>query len=389
MKTAIVYHFFPHYREGVLRELERHSEHQFVLAGDRDTTDSTIRAARTPASMEYVVCPCRPLPGGATWQSGLIQLARRPDIDTIIYLGCPEFASTWVSAAVARLSGKRVLYWTHGWTRRDKFFRSLAKRAFFRLAHSLLLYGNIAKKLGMECRFPEERMHVIYNSLNYDQQSRIRDGIGPEELRNVRRYLFPDPTDPILICTARLTAACRFDLLLNAQRLLLAQGHPVNVLLVGDGPERARLQDAAKDLGWRVRFYGECYDEPLLARLIMAADATVSPGKVGLTAIHSMAYGRPVITHQNFDRQGPEVEAIVPGRTGDLFCEGDVWDLAEAIHRWTPAAAPAAQVRADCIRIVERFYNPSYQRRAIDRALNGERAPKSAAITHALLESQS
>ena len=44
-------------------------------------------------------------------------------------------------------------------------------------------------------------------------------------------------------------------------------------------------------------------------------DITVSPDKVGLTAIHSMAYGRPVITHDNMDRQGPEVEAVIPGRT--------------------------------------------------------------------------
>ncbi len=388
MKAAIVYHFFPHYREGVLDELARHSEHQFVLAGDRGTTDSTIRAAHPPQAMEYIVCPCRNLPGGATWQSGLIGLARRRDLDSIIYLGCPEFASTWVSAAVARLSGKRVLFWTHGWTRRDKCIRSLVKCAFYRLAHSLLLYGNIAKKLGRECGFPEDRMHVIYNSLNYREQARIRDGVGPEELANIRRGLFPDASDPILICTARLTQSCRFDLLLNAQRLLLAQGHPVNVLLVGDGPERRNLEESVKDLGARVRFYGECYDERTLARLIMAADATVSPGKVGLTAIHSLAYGRPVITHNNFDHQGPEVEAVVPGRTGDLFREGDVWDLVEAIHLWAPAVVPAAQVRADCIRIVEQFYNPAYQRRAIDRAINGECAPQSAAVTHALVESQ-
>ena len=389
MKTAIVYHFFPHYREGVLEELQRHSEHEFVLVGDRISTDATIRAAEPPQGMEYVVSPCRSLPGGATWQSGLIGLALRRDLDTIIYLGCPEFASTWISAAVARLAGKRVLYWTHGWTRRDKFLRSIVKRAFFSLAHSLLLYGNIARKLGLECGVREDRMHVIYNSLNYGEQARIRETVTAADAAAIRRELFPGSENPMLICTARLTQACRFDLLLNAQRLLAAQGHPVNVLLVGDGPERAALQDAAKDLGPAVRFFGACYDEATLARLIMAADATVSPGKVGLTAIHSMAYGRPVITHNNLDRQGPEVEAVVPGRTGDLFCENDVWDLAEAIHRWTPAPQPAAQVRADCIRIVEQFYNPAYQRRAIDRAINGERALQSAAISHALIESQS
>jgi glycosyltransferase involved in cell wall biosynthesis len=42
-------------------------------------------------------------------------------------------------------------------------------------------------------------------------------------------------------------------------------------------------------------FYGESYNERELAPLIALADVCVSPGNVGLTAIHALTYGTPVI----------------------------------------------------------------------------------------------
>lgn len=64
------------------------------------------------------------------------------------------------------------------------------------------------------------------------------------------------------------------------------------------------------------------------------ADVCVSPGNVGLTAIHSLTYGCPVITHNNFPFQGPEFESIIQGKTGDFFQENDVNSLADTIQKW-------------------------------------------------------
>ena len=41
------------------------------------------------------------------------------------------------------------------------------------------------------------------------------------------------------------------------------------------------------------------------------SDLTVSPGNIGLTAIHSLSYGTPVCSHSNFNNQMPESEAII------------------------------------------------------------------------------
>ncbi len=69
----------------------------------------------------------------------------------------------------------------------------------------------------------------------------------------------------------------------------------------------------------RVNFFGASYDEELNYRLIACSDCCISPGEVGLTAIHSLMYGTPVITHNNFDQQMPEYEAIIPKYNGDYF----------------------------------------------------------------------
>jgi glycosyltransferase involved in cell wall biosynthesis len=371
MKAAIVYHFFPHYRAGVLRELLRSAEHEYLLVADDRSIEPTIKKWDLEDRSRFFLAPCRKLVSSFLLQSGLVQLSWRRDLQAVVYLGNPYFLSTWLSALLARLKGKRVLFWTHGWTRSESGPKAWLRHLFYKLADGLLLYGHIAKIAGIDRGFAPEKLHVIYNSLDYEAQKQVRERVDLSSLARLKADLFGDATRPMVICSARLTPFCRFDLLLEAQAKLKAAGHLVNVLLVGDGPERGSLETLAQKLDVPVKFYGACYDEALLARLTMASHVTVSPGKVGLTAMQSLAYGTPVITHDDFEAQMPEWEAILPGRTGGFFKRGDADDLARVIRRWTSSPQPDPQTRCECYRIVERFYNPAFQRRAIDRAVRG------------------
>jgi glycosyltransferase involved in cell wall biosynthesis len=286
-------------------------------------------------------------------------------------LGNPYYLSTWISAIAARLTGKRILFWTHGWTRKEAGPKAWIRKAFYKLSHGLLLYGHFGKMFGLAKGFRTDQLYVIYNSLDYEKQREIREHLPSESPILVKRELFKQPDWPMVICSARLTAECRFDLLLKAQAKLRDEGHPINVLLIGDGPRMSSLQLQASHLNLPVKFVGACYDERILARLTRAAHATVSPGKVGLTAMHSLAYGTPVITHDDGQAQMPEFEAIRPGRTGDFFRRDDVADLARVIRIWTSRDIPNPQTEADCYKIIDKFYNPAFQRRAIDRAVSG------------------
>lgn len=103
------------------------------------------------------------------------------------------------------------------------------------------------------------------------------------------------------------------------------------------GPEQDRLRSIANKLNLKVWFYGESYKEEELSNLIFNAELCVSPGNVGLTAMHSMAYGTPVITHDNFPNQMPEFEAIIPDKTGKFYKDGSIDSLAHTISEWHKA----------------------------------------------------
>ncbi len=95
----------------------------------------------------------------------------------------------------------------------------------------------------------------------------------------------------------------------------------------------------------------------------------ISPGNVGLTAMHSLVYGTPVITHNNFANQMPEFEAIIPGKTGDFFIEDNVDDLANVIEKWIKKPE-SQEISNNCFDIIDKYYNPNYQLSVIKGVIN-------------------
>jgi glycosyltransferase involved in cell wall biosynthesis len=225
--------------------------------------------------------------------------------------------------------------------------------------------------IGIKNGFSEDSLYVVYNSLDYETQKTIMAQVKEDRLKHIREEFFSHSDVPVLICTGRLNKSKGFEFLLNAMSELQDQGFRTCLLLVGDGPEWEPLAQIVSDLSLTVHFYGACYDENQLAELIMSANLTVAPGQVGLTAIHSLTYGIPVITHSDPANQGPEWEAIVPGKTGDLFRRGDVHDLASTIHKWCLHPWPDEDARRQCIAVIDHFYNPHFQRQVLNRAVAG------------------
>lgn len=372
LKAAMVYHFFAHYRGPVMRELLERGAHDYVLVGARrDPGDTGIIPWEVSEPARFEEAPARFWPFGILWQKGLIRLALRRDLDAIVFLGDPHYASTWVAAAVARLAGKRVVFWTIGWIREEEGPKAWVRVVFLRIAHSLLLYGHFSKMIGLAKGFRPERMHVVYNSLDYAEQKRQLARLPNGNRETVRRALFQEPERPLLICVTRLVKKRGLDLLLEAMVLLKAQGRPMNLLLVGDGPEREALARFASEQGLTVMFYGPCYEEQRLCELVTAAEATVAPGMIGLAAMQSLAYGTPVVTHNDPNKQAPEWEAVVPGLGGVFFRFGDAADLARAIAECVDTYPFGSAARAEADVVVKRFFNPPYQREIIDRAVAG------------------
>lgn len=365
-KVAVIYTHFPHYRAPVFDAMSQSMAYDYTFYYDPAGVENSIAGGKSASNHHpLTVIKWR----GFMWQRKAVSLARNPAFDGFIFLGNPFILSTWLAAIVARREGKPVFFWTHGWLRREGGAKAWLRRRFYRLADVLMVYGARARTIGEAEGFDPASIHVINNSLDYAAQKRAREAVLSGVVASPGQK-DPLPDNPYFLCVSRLAPLVELDLAIRAMTLL-----PCNVALVvvGAGPEHDSLRACADELDVDVIFLGEIYDEMRLARLFLGARAVVSPGKIGLLAMHAMAYGAPVITHDDFDRQMPESEAIEPGVTGAFFRRGDVSDLAAQMASFLDSVPDSSAVeirRTKAISRIEREYTPEVQVARITTALD-------------------
>lgn len=381
-KAAVVYHAFPHYREGVLLAMlaSRRVDYHF-LACDHDPRIADMKVFDGWPPGRFTAVPTshvsfhrsgyskHGIEGGPLWQKGLTRLALRRDLSAIVYLGDPYQLSTWVSATVARLTGKHVLFWTIGWLRPESGVKALVRVTFLKIAHTLLLYGSHARQMAIEKGWSPERVVVVSNSLAFDEIRKEKAATPADQGRRLRDEWFGEPDVPVAICISRLTVKRRLDLLVDAVARLQAQGTRVNVLLVGEGSSQEALEAQAKEQGVKVRLHGAAYSAAELARCYSASAVSVCPGISGLTGVQSLAFGVPVVTHGDPWAQSPEFEAIQPPVTGALFKHEDVESLAECMAPFVGSPTPSAETQQACWDCVRDRFDPAFQCDLIDTAV--------------------
>lgn len=158
-----------------------------------------------------------------------------------------------------------------------------------------------------------------------------------EEVAKRRRDTTVQLTHPFTIAfVGRLVPIKRLDLLFDAIALSRVNIPSLRCLIIGDGPERARLQNLTRRLGLTsdsgqsdtVQFLGLRRD---LAVLFEQVDALInSSDREGLpmSVLEAFAAALPVVA----TNVGGTAEVVITGRTGVLIPPGDVKALASAIQ---------------------------------------------------------
>lgn len=360
-RLCLIYNFAPKYREAIYKLIDSEYDCHWVFGNyNTDIKGLDLSVLKDVEEVDTVQ-----LFGNWTWRKNTLGLLKK--YDTFLNLGDVYCLSTWVLAFLAKFrKGKKVYFWSHGWYGRESFLKKLLKKAFFSLADGTFLYGNYAKKLMTENGFDENKLFVIHNSLDYGRQLELRNCISQSDIYQKH---FGNSYKTIIFI-GRLTETKRLDMLINAVSILHDKGEFYNVVLVGDGEKRESLENFAKAKSIPVWFYGACYDEKENAELIYNADLCVSPGNVGLTAIHTMMFGTPVITHSDFTNQVPEFETIRVGKTGAFFNSGSVESLVKAIGDWFGANGELREeVRKDCYHEIDNYWTPQFQMDVIKKVI--------------------
>lgn len=309
--------------------------------------------------------------GGFYWVKGMLNLLRR-DYDAYIMLGATRCLSLYVFLILKHIffHKKKVIFWSHGYYGKESWIqKNIFKRPLMRMADVLMLYGNYSRELMLKDGFKPERTLTIHNSLAYSKQLELRNSIKPSPIYSCH---FGNE-NPVLIFLGRLTAVKHLDMAVSAVAKLKEKGELYNLVFIGDGQEREKLERLVKDFDIedQVWFYGACYDEVKNAELVYNADLCIAPGNIGLTAMHSMMFGCPAITHDCFMWQMPEFESIKPYKTGNFFKYQDLDSLVEKISEWFLINGNRRDhIRKECYKEIDEQWNPEFQMKVIDRALS-------------------
>ena len=280
-------------------------------------------------------------------------------------MGEMNVLSNWIGAVICRILNKKVFFWGHGLYGNENFGKKYIRILFLKLADINILYENRSMNLMIKAGFDKSQMKVIFNSLNYDLQLKLFNELELSYEKGMSQFKNNLKT---IIFVGRLTKMKNIKLLINTVNLINTESPRVNLLIVGDGPEKLDLEKYAKrHLSSKTfKFIGSIYDEKKLSKYFYASSLTVSPGNIGLTAIHSLSYGTPVASHDNLKNQMPEVESIIDGDNGFLFKENDQKDLAHKLLCWILKKEPKKRVVR---KIIDEKYNQYFQKKIMDELI--------------------
>lgn len=154
--------------------------------------------------------------------------------------------------------------------------------------------------------------------------------------------------EALLVLCSRLSVEKRPGMALDALEALRGRGVPAVLVVAGDGPLRARLEQRARERRLPVTFLGHLADRAALAALQATADVCLAPGPCetfGLAALEALACGTPVVASASSAL--PEIvggAGTVATDSGDAFATA----VQRLLARPERSRKQAARARAEC-----------------------------------------
>ena len=285
----------------------------------------------TPTS-PYYIC----------WQRGFLSWLEDWQPEALVVEANPRYPMTRPAVRWMHEHGRKVLGWGLGAPRlvgRLAELRSWERMSFLRSLDGVIAYSQRGAEEYCALGLPAKRVFVASNAVE------PRPKLPPQE-----RSLHFDRI-PCVLFIGRLQERKRVDLLLQASASLPDEMQP-RLVIVGDGPARAGLEDLAHKIYSQAEFTGARHGAEL-EPYFDQADLFVLPGTGGLAVQQAMAHGLPVIVAQGDGTQ----DDLVRAENGWQIQPDDLQALHAALLVALSSAERLRQMGRESYRIVDEDVN--------------------------------
>jgi glycosyltransferase involved in cell wall biosynthesis len=277
-----------------------------VLAGEARAAES-ITPGQLQAAQQFHAHNVHLLRGPLylCYQRGLIKWLQEWNPDALIVEANPRYLATGAAVSWMHAKGRKVIGWGLGAPQFAGVGGSLRRKRWVRFLcqfETLIAYSRRGAEEYTALGFPREKIFVAPNAA----APRPTDVPASKPSRVER---------PSVLFVGRLQARKRVDALLRACAAMPAPRPQLTI--VGDGPERERLEAIAQRVYRDAQFAGAKHGEELKPYFAQA-DVFVLPGTGGLAIQEAMANGLPVIVAKG------------DGTQDDLVRDENGWQIAPA-----------------------------------------------------------
>jgi glycosyltransferase involved in cell wall biosynthesis len=258
-----------------------------------------------------------------SWRARDIELVWQPcferaaQSDLVIVQQENKLLLNYLLLATRRLTKTRVAFWGHGVNcqspdprrLRERWKRLLVETPDWWFAYT----GWTAMRL-RQAGVPPQRITDVQNATDTEALAATRDALSAEHLLERRRTLSLGDGPTGVYCGS-LYDLKMIDFLLDAAHRIRRRAPGFDLIVIGDGPDRDKVDRAAKDAPW-IHVTGALFGEELATHLALG-DALLNPGLVGLSIVDGFVFGLPMFT-TDCGVHSPEIAYLEPGRNGEM-----------------------------------------------------------------------
>ena len=263
---------------------------------------------------------------GAQWNG-----AKKGSCDVLVLSWDAQYLSLIPALLRARFNRIKTILWGHGYSKCESPVRKTIRDTIGRLADGLLFYDANTARSFLSAGWSKERIYTAPNSLDQADIQCARQWWQdrPEQLKAFQtEHGLRGGKNIIYI--GRIYEENRLDILIQALQKVKHKLPDVQLLVIGNVNETAReLQQLAVAHGVTdcIRWLGPVYAEERIAPFMLSSQLFCYPANIGLSIMHAMGYGLPVVTGDHIASHNPEIHVLCNGENGCLYRHLDVDDL--------------------------------------------------------------
>jgi len=237
-----------------------------------------------------------------------------------------KYISLYFLFAHRATSKMKLGFWGHGrnmQARNLNSFPEKAKRFLSKRVDWWFAYNARSAAVVRQLGFPEERITLVQNAIDTRSHTEACNKLSPEAIESTKASLGIKSSN-VAIYTGGLYKEKRIPFLLEAAAKVRAQLTDFHLVIIGGGPQKDLVAQAARDNVW-IHYLGPKNDTEKLPYWAISK-VSLLPGLVGLGVLDSFALGVPLIATA-YPYHSPEIEYLRDGVNGIMVEE---WESSDA-----------------------------------------------------------